>query len=116
MQRLITAFSSALLLLTLMATPGVAQEFPRLDARVVDQTGTLSADDRRRAEDAFRDVEQRQGVQVFGLFVNTTGNTTVPRYAEQVAEANGLGGNDAVILVAWPTAGTRCGWGRFWTM
>src|SRR5688500_1388422 len=77
-----------------------AQQPPRLDRRVVDQTGLLSGADVGRVEAAFREVEDSDGVQVFALFVRTTGNTPAPQYAEDVAHANGLGGNDALILVA----------------
>src|SRR5207244_12755455 len=39
-------------------------------------------------------------VQLWVLLVETTGGTTVTDYANQVARANSLGGNDALLVVA----------------
>jgi hypothetical protein len=97
---LLALLLAPLLAFVLLAPSVQAQQPPRLDSRVVDQTGSLSGGDIERVEEAFQDVEDADGVQVFGLFVRTTGSTPAPQYAEQVAQANGLGGNDAIILVA----------------
>jgi hypothetical protein len=100
MPRRLLALLVALVVPLAVLVPAVeAQQPPRLDRRVVDLTGTLGGGDIARIEAALREVEDDDGVQVFALFVRTTGSTPAPQFAEQTAETNGLGGNDAVILV-----------------
>ncbi len=82
------------------ATPAAAQAAPTLDGPVTDLAGTLTGDERQEALDAIQDLRDGQNVQLFALFVDTTQGTPAPAYAEEVAEANGLGGNDAVLVVA----------------
>jgi len=95
----------ALLVLTLAivgiayASPALAQAVPTLDERIVDDAGVLTSDQREEAEAALAEAE-RQGVQLFVLLVDTTGDTTATDFVDRVAEDNGLGGNDALLLVA----------------
>lgn len=83
----------------LAASPVHAQELPTLNERVVDQTGTLTEGQRAAALEAFEDLDAG-GVQLFALFVQTTDSTPISEYVDQVAEANGLGGNDALLVIA----------------
>jgi uncharacterized membrane protein YgcG len=86
-------------LLVALATPAAGQDVPRLDGRITDQVGVLGAD-RGRAEQAIDDLTEDGNVDLFALFVSTTGTLTVTDYADAVAEGNGLGGNDALLVVA----------------
>ncbi|MPZ98645.1 MAG: hypothetical protein GEU80_04750 [Dehalococcoidia bacterium] len=94
------AIVAALCLLLLGPALAAAQGLPTLDERIVDQTDTLSGDQRDRALAAFEDLEQDAGVQLFALFVESTGDTTASDFVAQVADANGLDGNDALLVVA----------------
>ncbi len=89
----------AALLVALGTTPGArAQEVPRLTERVTDEAGVI--EDRSRIERAIDDLERNHDVQLWVLFVETTGTETVTDYADAVAEANSFGGNDALLIVA----------------
>lgn len=75
-----------------------AQDVPRLKERVTDETGVI--ENLSRVEDAIDDLERDHNVQLWVLFVETTGSETVTGYADAVAAANSFGGNDALLLVA----------------
>src|SRR5918999_1701884 len=83
-----------------IAVPAAAQDVPALDDRITDLAGVLSAEDRDVAEDAIAELEADANIQLFALFVDTTGDVTVTDYAEEVAAASSLGGNDALVVVA----------------
>ena len=74
----------ALLTLTLVS-PAFAQEVPRLDERIVDRAGVLTADQRQEAEDALADAEQ-EGVQLFvqsqESAFTSAGQVWAPRYRQ----------------------------------
>jgi uncharacterized membrane protein YgcG len=84
------------LLLVLAATPARAQT---LDERVVDETGVLSDDQVDEALDAIEALEEAN-VQLWALFVGTTGGQPITDFADAIAAENGLGGNDALLVVA----------------
>lgn len=94
-----TAALMAALLMLLGTHSGVwAQEVPRLTERVTDESGVI--EDRSRIERAIDDLERNHDVQLWVLFVETTGSEAVTEYADAVAEANSFGGNDALLIVA----------------
>ena len=82
-----------------LASVGAAQDVPRLASAVTDQTGVLEAD-RPEIEDALQNLFERSGVQLYVLFVDTTGASSIDDYAAQVAEASNLGARDALLVVA----------------
>jgi uncharacterized membrane protein YgcG len=89
-----------LLVLSLPATAW-AQELPHLQAQVTDLTrAQVLAPGRAQVDAALADLLRKQDVQLWVLFVETTGNSTVTDYANQVARRNSLGGNDALLVVA----------------
>jgi uncharacterized membrane protein YgcG len=93
------ALGALLFLLTFAATVrGV--EPPRLDGPVTDLIGILGAN-RDRVEDALDTVLRERGVQVFVLLVDTTDGLPIVPFAEQTAERNSLGVDDALIVVAF---------------
>jgi uncharacterized membrane protein YgcG len=77
-----------------------ASHVPQLDGAVTDQTGVLATD--RAAIDAtLQQVFDRTGVQIYILFVQTTGGMDVGEYAADVGEENeNLGPTDALVVVA----------------
>ncbi len=75
-----------------------AQDVPRLDSAVTDQTGLLS-DDRASIEDALERLFARTSVQLYVLFVQSTGTTDISDYAVAVGDEN-LGDGDALLVVA----------------
>ena len=84
----------------LVAQAVQAQGTPKLTERVTDQAGVLSSADISTATDGIRRLEDQYNIQLWALFVGTTGGTSAPDYATEVADANGLGGNDALLVVA----------------
>ena len=52
------------------------------------------------AESAITTLEDEDNVQLWVLYVDTTGGQEVTDFADGVAADNGLGGNDALLVVA----------------
>jgi uncharacterized membrane protein YgcG len=97
MRRLPRRAVLALVLVIGAATPVVAQT---LTERVVDEAGVMSNDQVSQAEDAIGGLEADANVQLWALFVGTTGGDAITDFADAVAAENGLGGNDALLVVA----------------
>lgn len=96
------AVASATLLAALavaFASPVRAEDILQLDGPVTDTTGVL-ADGEAAIVDAIETTLEDDGVQVFVLFVQTTGDRTAAEYVAETADRNSLGGDDALILVA----------------
>ncbi len=102
--------SAAVLLLVFaaalpVAAPALAQDLqpvPRLEARVTDLTGTLTAGQQAELEQKLAAFEQRKGSQVALLIVNTTEPEAIEQYSLRVAEAWKLGRakpDDGVLLL-----------------
>ncbi|MEO6350948.1 MAG: TPM domain-containing protein [Candidatus Limnocylindrales bacterium] len=74
------------------------QDIPKLESSVTDQTGTIEP---RRAEieAALETLFNETGVQLYVLFVPTTGSRSVGDFATRVGEES-LGPDDALLLVA----------------
>lgn len=86
-------------LLGLLAPGLVSAEPPQqLDERLTDLAGVFTDSQRSEAEAAIDSVAG--DVSLWALFVSTTEGVPAPDYAEEVAALNGLGGNDAVLVVA----------------
>jgi hypothetical protein len=81
-----------------LAGPASAQSLPRLESAITDQTGVLAAD-QPAIQDALQALFDQTGVQLYVLFVQTTGGTDIGSYATAVGEAN-LGERDALLVVA----------------
>ncbi|HET8744105.1 MAG TPA: YgcG family protein [Ramlibacter sp.] len=95
-------------LLALLAAFGVrAQDVlpvPELTARVIDQTNTLDAIQRKGLEDKLAAFEQKKGTQIVVLMVPTTQPEDIASYANRVANAWKIGrkevGDGIVVIVA----------------
>lgn len=81
-------------ILSLLAGGVAAQQLqpiPPLTGRVVDTTGTLSADQAQRISQALQAIEQRKGSQVVVLMVPTTRPEAIEQYGIRVADAWKIG-------------------------
>ncbi|HET7027099.1 MAG TPA: TPM domain-containing protein [Candidatus Limnocylindrales bacterium] len=76
-----------------------AEAVPRLTSQVTDTTGVLAAD-RGAIDAALADLRSRAGVQLWVVFVRTTGSLSPASFVDQAAEQNSLGVDDALLLVA----------------
>jgi uncharacterized membrane protein YgcG len=95
-RRLVPVVAAALLVL-LSAVTANAQT---LGERVVDEAGVMTDEQRDEALSAIEALDAAQNVQLWALFVGTTGGQPAPEFATDVAAENGLGGNDALLVVA----------------
>jgi uncharacterized membrane protein YgcG len=95
--RLVSLVVAVLGVLMFLASATAAQEVPRLVDQVTDDAGLLTG-----REDEVREVlaEEQDRVQLFVFTTDTTGPSTVTDFADEVAEGNSLGGDDALLLVA----------------
>jgi len=77
---------------------------PALNARVVDETGTLSAAQRQSLEARLTAMEQQHGSQVVVLMVPSTAPEDIAAYANRVGNAWKIGrknvGDGVLVLVA----------------
>ena len=87
-----------LILVALLVAPAVMAQ--TLSERVVDESGVLSDGDVTEALDAIQELDDERNVQLWALFVGTTGGASITDFADAVAAENSLGGNDALLVVA----------------
>jgi uncharacterized membrane protein YgcG len=90
---------AALVSLVLLTSPVAAEDILRLEGPVTDTTGALAGGE-RDIEAAIETALVDQGVQVFVVFIETTGDRTAADYVAETARENSLGGDDALVLVA----------------
>ena len=87
-----------------IASPQGLQPIPKLEARVTDLTGTLTASQQAQLEDKLAAFESRKGAQVAVLIVPTTEPEDIEQYGIRVAEQWKLGrgkvDDGALLLVA----------------
>ena len=95
---------AAALCLANLAGAQSLQPVPPLSARVVDQTATLSADQRARLETKLSALEGQKGAQIAVLIVARVAPETIEQYALRVVESWKLGrksvDDGALLLVA----------------
>jgi uncharacterized protein len=78
------------------------QPIPKLEARVTDVTGTLTAGQQAELEQKLRDFESRKGAQIAVLLVPTTQPEEIEQYSIRVVEAWKLGRrkvDDGALLI-----------------
>lgn len=78
------------------------QPVPKLEARVTDLTGTLTAGEQAELEQQLASFEARKGAQIAVLVVATTAPEAIEQYSIRVAEAWKLGRarpDDGVLLL-----------------
>ncbi len=91
---------AALALLLALAQPALGQDLPQLRDRVTDLAGVLGSSDRLAAQNGIDQLDSGHDIQLWALFVDSTGGQAITDYASAVFDANGLGGNDALLVVA----------------
>jgi uncharacterized protein len=75
---------------------------PALTGRVVDETGTLTAEQKRSLEAKLQAFEQRKGSQIAVLITGTTFPEPIESYSIRVADAWKIGRkavNDGILVV-----------------
>ena len=95
--RLAAAAAALLVLGTGLAPRAAAQSgvpVPRVERRVTDLTGTLTADEISAIERKLAAFEERKGSQIAVLFVPTTEPETIEQYGIRVVDAWKLGRED----------------------
>ncbi|HEX7613465.1 MAG TPA: TPM domain-containing protein [Candidatus Limnocylindrales bacterium] len=86
--------------LLLLLVPGLAAaSTPKLASQITDQAGVLGSG-QSKVQSAFDALQSGQNVQLWLVLIPTTDSATAPEFARQTFEANGLGGNDMILLVA----------------
>ncbi len=110
LRQLLCQFCMALACILLWGVPGLvlAQTgvlpVPALTARVIDQTGTLSATDKAALEAKLAAYEQNKGSQIVVLMVPTTQPEDIAAYAHRVASDWKIGrrdvGDGVLLIVA----------------
>jgi uncharacterized protein len=98
---------TAAMALVLGAALGVAgaqalQPVPKLETRITDVTGTLTAGQQAELEQKLADFEARKGAQIAVLLVPTTRPEEIEQYSIRVAEAWKLGRkkvDDGALLI-----------------
>lgn len=99
------ASAAALVLVALPLWCGAVDDtvpVPKLTGRVVDLTGTLSANERAALEEKLRAFEQAKGSQIAVLLVPSIGTETIEEFAGRVTDAWQLGRkgvDDGVLFV-----------------
>jgi uncharacterized protein len=95
------------LLLAAAAGLALAQDLvpvPALSARVIDETGTLSTEQRRALSDKLQAIEAQHGSQVVVLMVPTTKPEDIADYTQRVGDAWKIGrrdvGDGLLVVVA----------------
>ncbi len=86
-----------LLMLVGLAAPAHAQgvlPVPALSARVIDQTGTLGAEQISALQERLKALEDKHGSQVVVLMVPTTAPEDIASYANRVANVWKIGRRD----------------------
>ena len=92
----------------LMVHPAVlGQGTVTLKTQITDQTGVLTSG-MGRVQSALDDLLGKDNVQLWLEFIPTSGSTSASQLAQETFQANGLGGNDFLLLVA--VNDKRYGW------
>jgi uncharacterized protein len=97
---------AALLLSAALPVAGAQslQPVPKLEARVTDLTGTLTAGQQAELEQKLADFEARKGAQIAVLIIPTTQPESIEQYSIRVVEAWKLGrrkvDDGALLLIA----------------
>jgi uncharacterized protein len=91
-------------ILLLLPAVAAAREVPYLSGRVVDEAGMIPAEVRQRIEQKLAAFEQRTGIQVAVLTIESLGGDPIEDFSIRVAEAWKLGqkgkDNGVIFLVA----------------
>jgi len=93
------------LLLTGLCAWSLAENFPALTGRVVDQANVIPAPSRTKIETKLKDLETKSGIQLVVATVNTLNGQEIEPYANDLFRAWKLGEkakNNGVLLLVAP--------------
>lgn len=94
-----------LLILTLMVSGVVAQDYPVLNGYVTDNAGILTISERQVLTARITDIDHATSAEIAILTVKTTNGESLAQYANKVGDTNGVGkastDNGIVILVSF---------------
>ena len=90
---------TAVAVLAAAVGPVAAATPPPLSTAITDQTGVLGSD-QGTIQDALQGLFHKTGVQLFVLFVPTTGGVDMTQYAAEAGQDANLGSSDALLIVA----------------
>lgn len=83
------------------ASAAFADDVPRLDGQITDLSrDRVLASGRSRIQPVLDELIRSDDIQLFVLFVESTGGRTVTDFTDETARSNSLGGNDALLVVA----------------
>ena len=99
MRRLARLVLAATLFAGVVPAVTLADDVPRLTGPVTDLTGALTGTGGKTTP-AIEKLKRDTNVDLWVLYVPTTGSTPVTAYASQVATQNSLGVNDVLLVVA----------------
>ncbi|MEV4706386.1 TPM domain-containing protein, partial [Actinoplanes sp. NPDC049316] len=90
-----------LIALALLLVPAPARADPpsRLATQVTDSAGALGGD-RARVDAALSSLQQKTGIQLFVVYVDSFDGTPAQEWTEQTARLSDLGDRDALLAVA----------------
>jgi hypothetical protein len=97
--RALVALAMLLVMSVVLLAPVRAEDILKLDGPVTDTTGVL-AEGQESIVAAIDQVLADDAIQVFVLFVQTTGDRTAADYVAETARQNSLGGDDVLLFVA----------------
>ncbi|HET7727786.1 MAG TPA: TPM domain-containing protein [Candidatus Limnocylindrales bacterium] len=92
--------AAALALAMFVGTAGAQNSLPELDDVVTDVADLFDAAAEERLEAKLASIAAEDGVQLWAVFVLTTGIEDPVEFATETAAENGLGTNDALLMVA----------------
>lgn len=98
-RRIARAALATLALSIALVSPALAEGILQLDSPITDPSGSLAGGE-QEIGDAIDATLDAHDVQVFVLFVETTGDLTAAEYVAETARQNSLGGDDVLLLVA----------------
>ena len=99
--RLCTALVVAVVSVALVTLPAHAQTVPSsVSGAITDEAGVLSQSEEVEVESTLR-AAQGRGVDLRVLLVDDTGAASATEYAEAVAGNSSMGGDDALLVVAF---------------
>jgi type II secretory pathway pseudopilin PulG len=84
-----------------LATATFADDVPRLEGQITDLShDRVLASGRARMQPVLDELVRSDDIQLFVLFVETTGDRTVTDFTDETARTNSLGGNDTLLVIA----------------
>ncbi|MEV4351230.1 TPM domain-containing protein, partial [Actinoplanes sp. NPDC049596] len=88
----------ALVLTLLVASPARAEAPQRLATQVTDASGAI--DNRAPVDDALRELQDKTGIQLWVVLVDSFDGTAAQSWTDRTAELSDLGDRDALLAIA----------------